>query len=115
VNGEIHLINDKTFDTEVLQETSPVLVEYWASWCDPCQMISLALERIAQSYASHIKVTKLDADQSSKTLAKYGVQSVPTLMLFRNGKIIATKVETLSREQLIAFIEGNVFRAWPFY
>ena len=115
MNGEIHLINDKTFEKEVLQETSHVLVEYWASWCEPCQMISLALERIAQSYASHIKVTKLDADQSSKTLAKYGVQSVPTLMLFRNGKIIATKVETLSREQLIAFIEGNVFRAWPFY
>lgn len=115
MNGKVYFINDKTFDREVLKETSPVLVNYWANWCDPCQKISLALERIAQSYASHIKVTKLDTDESPKILAKYGIQNVPTLMLFRNGKVIATKVETLSREQLITFIEGNILRAWPFY
>ena len=108
MNGTIYSINDKTFENEVLRETCPVLVQYWASWSDPCQMISHALEHIAPSYASFIKVTKLNVEESSETLMKYGVQSVPTLMLFKNGKIIATQVGALSKDHLITFIEGNV-------
>ncbi len=108
MNGTIYSINDKTFENEVLRETCPVLVQYWASWSDPCQMISHALEHIAPSYASFIKVTKLNVEESSETLMKYGVQSVPTLMLFKNSKIIATQVGALSKDHLITFIEGNV-------
>jgi len=115
VNGEIHLINDKTFEKEVLQDTQPVLVDYWANWCDTCQMISPALEQIAEAYASHIKVARLNIDESDEVLMKYGIHSIPTFMLFRNGEIIATQVGTISEGQLIGFIEGNVFRAWPFY
>ena len=114
MNGKIYSINDETFEKEVLRETCPVLVQYWASWSDPCQMISHALEHIALAYASYIKVTKLDVDESSKTLMKYGVQSVPTLMLFKNGRITATQVGALSKDHLITFIEGNVLHQLPF-
>ena len=114
MNGKIYPINDKTFEKEVLRETCPVLVQYWASWCDSCQMISHALEHIALAYASHIKVTKLDVEESSETLVKYGVQSVPTLMLFKNGRITATQVGALSKDHLITFIEGNVLHQLSF-
>jgi thioredoxin 1 len=114
MSGKVHFINDKTFDKEVLQETSFVLVDYWLSWCDSCQKISPVLEKIAQSYASHIKTAKLDVDECAKTQMKYGVQNIPTLMLFRNGEIIARKVGPLSKGQLITFIEGNVIHKRSF-
>lgn len=112
MNGKIYSINDKTFDKEVLQETFPVLVNYWTSCCELCQMISPVLEGIAEAYASHIKVAKLDANENTEIMKKYGVDSVPTLMLFRNGKIVATKVGSLDKGHLITFIEGNIMHKW---
>ena len=104
----IHHVNDDTFEKEVLKETSPVLVDYWADWCGPCRMIAPILEQIAQDYAGHIKVAKLNVDENVETPLKYGIRSIPTLMLFRNGEIIATQVGTLSKGQLTSFIEANV-------
>jgi len=104
----IHHVNDKTFEKEVLQETYPVLVDYWADWCGPCRTITPVLEQIAQDYADHIKVAKLNVDENVETPLKYGIRSIPTLMLFRNGEIIATQVGTLSKGQLTSFIEANV-------
>ena len=108
MNGKIYLINDNTFAKEVLQGALPVLVECWAKWCDPCKKVSQTLERMSEAYASFIKVTRLDIDESAKTKIKYDIQSVPTLMLFKNGRIIATQAGELSREHLIKFIEGQV-------
>ena len=104
----IHHVNDNTFEKEVLRETYPVLVDYWADWCGPCRMIAPALEQIAQDYAGRIKVAKLNVDENTQTTMKYGIRSIPTLMLFRNGEIIATQVGTLSKGQLTSFIEVNV-------
>ena len=104
----IHHVNDKTFEKEVLQETYPVLVDYWADWCGPCRMIAPALEQIAQDYAGRIKVAKLNVDENTQTTMKYGIRSIPTLMLFRNGEIAATQVGALSKGQLTSFIESNV-------
>ena len=112
MNGKIYSINDKTFDKEVLQETFPVLVNYWTSCCGLCQIISPVLEGIAEAYASHIKVAKLDANENTDTMKKYGVHTVPTLMLFCNGKIVATKVGSLDKGHLITFIEGNIMHKW---
>ena len=108
MSNAIHHVNDKTFEKEVLQDTCPVLVDYWADWCGPCQMIAPALEQIAQDYAGRIKVAKLNVDENVETPLKYGIRSIPTLMLFRNGEIIATQVGTISKGQLTSFIEANV-------
>ena len=104
----IHHVNDNTFEKEVLQETYPVLVDYWADWCGPCRMIAPALEQIAQDYAGRIKVAKLNVDENVETPLKYGIRSIPTLMLFRNGEIIATQFGTISKGQLTSFIEATV-------
>lgn len=104
----IYNVSDNTFEKEVLRETHPVLVDYWADWCGPCRMIAPALVQIAQDYAGHIKVAKLNVDENTQTTMKYGIRTIPTLMLFRNGEIIATKVGTLSKGQLTSFIESNV-------
>jgi thioredoxin 1 len=104
----IYNVSDNTFEKEVLQETHPVLVDYWADWCGPCRTIAPALVQIAQDYAGHIKVAKLNVDENTQTTMKYAIRSIPTLMLFRKGEIIATKVGTLSKGQLTSFIEANV-------
>jgi len=108
MNGKIYLINDNTFMKEVLQGTLPVLVECWAKWCDSCKVVSESLDRISDSYSSFLKVTRIDIDESTKTKEKYNIKSVPTLMLFKNGKMIATQAENLSREHLITFIESQI-------
>jgi len=113
MSGKIHSINDRTFEKEVLQEYYPVLVEYSTNRNEPNQTSFPNLEGIAESYASHIKIAKADPDGSIEIRMKYGVHSVPTLMLFRNGKVIATKVGPLSRGQLITFIEGHVLHSLP--
>ena len=107
-NGKYVTLTDASFKTEVLDSDVPVLVDFWAAWCGPCRMLAPALVQIAQDYAGHIKVAKLNVDENTQTTMKYGIRSIPTLMLFRNGEIIATKVGTLSKGQLTSFIETNV-------
>ena len=101
-------VSDDTFDLEVLQSTTPVLVDYWAEWCGPCKMIAPILEDVAKEYAGKLKVAKLNIDENQATPPKYGIRGIPTLMLFKNGNVEATKVGALSKSQLAAFIDANI-------
>ena len=101
-------ITDDTFEQEVLQSQTPVLVDYWAEWCGPCKMIAPALDQIASEYQGRLKVAKLNIDENQSTPPKYGIRGIPTLMLFKNGNIEATKVGALSKTQLAAFIDSNI-------
>ncbi|OGI49221.1 MAG: thioredoxin [Candidatus Muproteobacteria bacterium RIFCSPHIGHO2_02_FULL_65_16] len=101
-------ITDDSFESEVLKAEKPVLVDYWAEWCGPCKMIAPVLEEIAREYAGKIKVAKLNIDENPATPPKYGIRGIPTLMLFKNGGVEATKVGALSKSQLSAFIDGNL-------
>ena len=101
-------ITDATFEQEVLQSQTPVLVDYWAEWCGPCKMIAPALDRIASEYEGRLKVAKLNIDENQATPPRYGIRGIPTLMLFKNGNVEATKVGALSKTQLAAFIDSNI-------
>ena len=104
----IHNVSDETFETEVLQSNIPVLVDYWAPWCGPCKMIAPILIGIAEEYGDLLKVAKLNIDENQATPPKYGIRGIPTLMLFKNGNIEATKVGQLSKAQLTAFIDSHI-------
>ena len=108
MSEHIHYISDDTFEAEVLQAPQPVLVDYWAEWCGPCKMIAPILDEIAKEYAGRLKVAKLNIDDNQTTPANYGVRGIPTLMLFKNGNIEATKVGALSKSQLTAFLDSNI-------
>ncbi|MCA2997181.1 MAG: thioredoxin TrxA [Rhodocyclaceae bacterium] len=101
-------VSDTTFDAEVLQSATPVLVDYWAEWCGPCKMIAPILDDLARDYAGKLKVAKLNIDENQGTPPKYGIRGIPTLMLFKNGNVEATKVGALSKTQLSAFIDANI-------
>jgi thioredoxin 1 len=101
-------VTDDTFEQEVLKSAGPVLVDYWAEWCGPCKMIAPVLEEIARDYAGRVKVAKLNIDENPSTPPKYGIRGIPTLMLFKNGSVEATKVGAVSKSQLSAFIDGNL-------
>ena len=100
-------VSDASFDEEVIQAEGPVLVDYWAEWCGPCKMIAPVLDEIAQTYQGKLKVCKLNIDENQDTPPKYGVRGIPTLMLFKNGNVEATKVGALSKSQLAAFLDSN--------
>ncbi len=108
MSEHIHHVTDDTFDTEVLQSSTPVLVDYWAEWCGPCKMIAPILDDVAQSYAGRLKVAKLNIDENQTTPPKYGIRGIPTLMIFKNGTMEAMKVGALSKSQLTAFIDSNI-------
>jgi thioredoxin 1 len=101
-------VTDATFDTEVLGSPLPVLVDYWAEWCGPCKMIAPLLEESAASYAGRLSLAKLNVDENPKAPSQYHIRSIPTLMLFKGGQPVATKVGALSKSQLAAFIEENL-------
>jgi thioredoxin 1 len=108
VSEKIIHITDDTFEQEVLQSQTPVLVDYWAEWCGPCKMIAPALDQIAAEYEGRLKVAKLNIDENQSTPPKYGIRGIPTLMLFKNGNLEATKVGAVSKSQLAAFIDSNI-------
>ena len=108
MSEHIHYVTDDSFPAEVLQSEQPVLVDYWAEWCGPCKMIAPILDDIAKSYAGRLKVAKLNIDDNQPTPATYGVRGIPTLMLFKNGAVEATKVGMMSKSQLTAFIDSHL-------
>ena len=108
MSAHIHYVTDATFEAEVLQSEQPVLVDYWAEWCGPCKMISPILDEIATEYAGKLKVAKVNIDDNQATPAKFGIRGIPTLMLFKNGNVEATKVGALSKSQLAAFLDANI-------
>ncbi|MEK7779730.1 MAG: thioredoxin TrxA [Pseudomonadota bacterium] len=108
MSQHIHHVTDANFDAEVLQSATPVLVDYWAEWCGPCKMIAPVLDEIANEYGDKLKVVKLNIDENQSTPPKYGIRGIPTLMLFKNGTIEATKVGALSKSQLTAFIDSHI-------
>lgn len=101
-------VNDSEFNETVIKADGPVLVDYWAEWCGPCKMIAPVLDEIAKDYQGKLKVVKLNIDENQKTPADYGVRGIPTLMLFKNGEVEATKVGALTKSQLAAFIDSNI-------
>ena len=108
MSEHIHYISDDTFEQEVLQSAMPVLVDYWADWCGPCKMISPILDEVAKEYTGKLKVCKLNIDENQATPPKFGIRGIPTLMIFKNGNVEATKVGALSKSQLTAFVDSNI-------
>ncbi|AHF02736.1 thioredoxin [Marichromatium purpuratum 984] len=101
-------VTDDTFEEEVLKSSKPVLLDYWADWCGPCKMIAPVLDEIASEYGKDLKVAKLNIDDNPNTPPRYGIRGIPTLMLFKDGEVEATKVGAVSKSQLTAFIDSNL-------
>ena len=101
-------VTDASFEQDVLKAEGAVLVDYWAEWCGPCKMIAPVLDEIAQTYQGKLNVCPLLIDENQDTPPKFGVRGIPTLMLFKNGNVEATKVGALSKSQLAAFLDANI-------
>ena len=101
-------VTDASFETDVLKSSGTVLVDYWAEWCGPCKMIAPMLDGAAETYAGQLTVAKLNVDENPRTPSQYHVRGIPTLMLFRDGQVVATQVGAVSKAQLAAFIESNL-------
>ena len=108
MSKEIIHLSDETFKKEVLESSTPVLVDYWAEWCGPCKMIAPILEALMPEYEGKIKIAKLNIDENPLSPTKYGIRGIPTLMIFKDGNVESTKVGALSKSQLIAFIEITI-------
>jgi len=108
VSERIVHVTDDSFEQEVLQCSKPVLVDYWADWCGPCKMIAPVLDEIAAEYAGRVQIAKLNIDDNPNTPPRYGIRGIPTLMLFKEGEVEATKVGAVSKSQLTAFIDSNL-------
>ena len=99
-------VSDTTFESEVLKATNPVVVDFWAEWCGPCRMIAPALEEIAGSLDGKVKIVKLNVDENPKTAAKYGIQSIPTLMIFKDGQMASRQIGALPKQKLEDWIKA---------
>ncbi|MDX3904329.1 MAG: thioredoxin TrxA [Pigmentiphaga sp.] len=108
MSDAIKHVSDSSFDADVLQANEPVLVDYWAEWCGPCKMIAPILEEAAAQYKGKLTIAKVNVDENNATAAKYGIRGIPTLMLFKNGQVVATKVGALSKSQLTAFLDSSL-------
>ena len=106
--SEVLHINDADFETAVVQSDIPVLVDFWAPWCGPCQMIAPILDEIAPEFAGKVKIVKINVDDNQLVAGQFGIRSIPTLLLFKNGQLVATQVGALPKNQLAAFINQHL-------
>ena len=108
MNDKIVHTTDSSFEADVLQSEKPVLLDFWAEWCGPCKMIAPFIDEAASEYADKMSVVKLNVDDSPNTAAKYGIRSIPTLMIFKDGAVQAQKVGAFSKSQLAEFLDSNL-------
>lgn len=108
MSDNIVYVSDTSFESDVLKSEKPVLVDYWAEWCGPCKQIAPILEEVSGEYDEKITVAKLDVDANQNTSMQYGIRGVPTLMLFKDGDVVATHVGALTKSQLTTFIDTNL-------
>ena len=108
MSDKIVHVSDDNFETEVLNADVPVLVDFWAEWCGPCKMIAPLIEQAADEYGDKVKIVKMDVEKAPQTPMKYGVRGIPTLMVFKQGEVEATKVGAVNKGQLNSFIDSAV-------
>lgn len=108
MSDAVKTLTDETFETEVLASSVPVLVDYSAQWCTPCKLIAPLLDESARRYAGRLDVAKIDVDENPRAASRYNVRSVPTLMLFKDGRPVATQIGALGKSQLAAFIDASL-------
>jgi len=101
-------VSDASFEADVLQSTQPVLVDYWAEWCGPCKMIAPILAEVSTTYQGKLQIAKMNVDENREIPAKFGIRGIPTLMLFKGGQLVATKVGAMSKTQMTAFIDQQL-------
>ena len=101
-------VTDASFDNDVLQSDIPAFVDFWAAWCGPCKMIAPLLDEISEDYAGKLKVCKMDVDSNQELAVQYGVRSIPTLIIFKNGEVSSTQIGAISKQQLEEFIAAEI-------
>lgn len=106
MSESIKHVSDASFEADVLQSDTPVLVDFWAEWCGPCKLIAPLLDEAAEQYQGRVAIAKINVDENRDIPAKFGIRGIPTLMLFKNGQAAATKVGALSKSQLQAFLDS---------
>ena len=108
MNSHIKIVTDASFENDVIKAGKPVLVDFWAEWCGPCRALGPVFDEVADSHHESVHFAKINIDENPGTPAKYGVMSIPTLILFKNGQVEAIKMGLLSKSQLTAFIDSNI-------
>ena len=108
MNDKIKVVSDASFETDVVNSSKPVLVDFWAEWCGPCKALSPILDEIANEYDDRVIIAKVNVDDNTQIPPKYGIRGIPTMLLFKNGAVEATKVGALSKANLSAFLDSNI-------
>ena len=101
-------VTDASFDQDVLQSSTPVLVDFWAPWCSPCRMVGPILDELSSLYEGKIVIAKLNVDENQQTPVQYGIRGIPTMLIFKEGKVVSTKVGALPKAQLTSFLDENL-------
>ncbi|NYT26698.1 thioredoxin TrxA [Candidatus Thiodubiliella endoseptemdiera] len=108
MNDKIKVVTDDSFEADVVNSSSTILVDFWAPWCGPCKALAPTLDEIADEYEDKIVIAKFNVDENDQTPPKYGIRGIPTILLFKNGEVVATKMGALSKAELSTFIDSNI-------